>query len=89
MGSEAPARDPSSMHSATTTYEETDMSQMAYRINTGVALSLLWNRRRNELSVEQSPQRERRTHLERSPHAYAAAHRNETFDRIAARGPLF
>ena len=63
------------------------MTQLAYRINTGVALSLLWNRRGNEIVKDAGDKSA--THGGQRPGAYAAAHRNETFDRIAARGPLF
>jgi hypothetical protein len=86
MGRRVRVSDSLSMHSATTTFQETDMTQLAYRINTGVALSQLWNRRGSEIvkdAGEKSAARSVR------PGAYAAAHRNETFDRIAARGPLF
>ena len=63
------------------------MTQLAYRINSGVTLSLLWNRRRNEIAKDAGEKSASRG--AQSPYAYAAAHRNETFDRIAARGPLF
>jgi hypothetical protein len=87
MGRRGPVSDPLSMHSATTTFQETDMTQLAYRINTGVALSLLWNRRGNEIVKDAGEKSASRS--EQRPGAYAAAHRNDTFDRIAARGPLF
>jgi hypothetical protein len=65
------------------------MTDLAYRVNTGAALSPLWERRSNELRLdagdEKAPRRKRTFRRD----AYAAAHRNETFDRIAARGPLF
>jgi hypothetical protein len=86
MGRRAPVSDSLSMHSATTTFQETDMTQLAYRINTGVALSLLWNRRGNEIVKDAGDKSASRS---RRPATYAAAHRNATFDRIAARGPLF
>lgn len=63
------------------------MTDLAYRINTGAALSPLWERRSNQLSTagESKPRRKRSF----GSFAYAKAHRNETLDRIAARGPLF
>jgi hypothetical protein len=75
------------MQSATHTFQETDMTQLAYRINTSVALSLRWNRRGNGLSNDAGAKSESRR--EHRPFAYAAARRNQTFDRIAVRGPLF
>jgi hypothetical protein len=99
MGSKAAERDALPMYSATTT-KETEMTELASRINDGVSVSLLWNRRRNELTVtvddsrtgeafELDAPRDRALDVYYHPYAYAESHRNDTFDRIAVRGPIF
>lgn len=76
------------------------MTELASRINDGVAVSLLWNRLRNELTVtvddsrtgesfRVAAPRDRALDVFNHPYAYAASNRNETFDRIAARGPIY
>ena len=62
------------------------MTDLAYRINTGAALSPLWERRNQISTAGESKSRRKRSYR---PFAFARAHRNETLDRIAARGPLF
>jgi hypothetical protein len=87
------------MHSATTT-KETEMTELASRINDGVAVSLLWNRRHDKLTVwvddsrtgeafELDAPRDRALDVFYHPYAYAAARTDDTLDRIAARGPIY
>jgi hypothetical protein len=81
------------------------MTELAFRINGGRSISLLWNRHRNEFTVTVDDSRageasdlaspgERDDHatpLERALAAYHRdeAQRNERIDRIAARGPIY
>jgi hypothetical protein len=100
MGAKAAEDDAAPMHSATTTIEETEMTELAHRINDGVSVSLLWDRRDNELTVavddartgeafELAAPRDRALDVFYHPYAYAAALRDDMFDRIAARGPIY
>src|SRR3954463_7948245 len=100
MCAKAAERDAPPMHSATTTTEETEMTELAHRINDGVSVSLLWNRHSNELTVAVDDSRtgeafevdapnDRAMDVFHHPYAYAAAQRNDIFDRIAERGPIY
>jgi hypothetical protein len=100
IGAKAAERDAPPMHSATTTTEETEMTELAHRINDGVSVSLLWHRLSNELTVavddsrtgeafEVDVPRDRAMDVFHHPYAYAAAQRNDIFDRIAERGPIY
>jgi hypothetical protein len=78
------------MHSATTTTKETEMTELASWITDGV--SLPWNRRRNESRVTADRSGTAATSKFEAPRSradgYYEAHRSETYDRIALRGPI-
>jgi hypothetical protein len=64
------------------------MTELASWITNGVSVSLPWNRRRNEspVTVDHSGTGEA---FEVNADSYYEAHRSETYDRIALRGPIF
>jgi hypothetical protein len=87
------------MNSATTS-KETEMTELATRINDGVAVSLLWSRRRNTLTVTVDDSRtgesfeleapnNRAMDVFNHPYAYASSRSADVADLLAARGPIF
>jgi hypothetical protein len=76
------------------------MTELAYRRNDGLAVSLLWSRAKERLTVAVSDDRTgERFELEAAPekaldvfyhpYAYAASHGLEVSDLLAARGPVY
>ena len=76
------------------------MTELAHRINDGVSVSLLWDRRDDQLTVavddsrtgeafELAAPRDRALDVFYHPSAYAAALREDLVDQIAARGPIY
>jgi hypothetical protein len=69
------------------------MTELASWITDGVSVSLPWNRRRNESQVTVDHSGTDEASEVNAPRgradSYYEAHRNETYDRIALRGPIF
>jgi hypothetical protein len=72
--------------------KETEMTELASWITDGVSIPLPWNRRRNESRVTVSrsgPADALEANARRGrADGYYEAHRSETYDRIAFRGPI-
>jgi len=70
-----------------------EMTELASWITDGVSVSLPWNRRRNESQVTVDHSGTREASEVKAPRrrtdSYYEALRNETYDRIALRGPIF